>query len=143
MVKQFPRPSYLLLSKWYCTKMCLFVVCTAFVLHLVWRNSTLTCVTIYWGNVYAGCGDTCLSFDHGRKWNNSSIILIVVKWCTNHSIHQKVEEKCLGLIVFNCLLCIQASEKMRSLCHQACTFYERLNRSPYITTQAFFCAKKS
>ena len=95
MVKQFPRPSYLPLSKWYCTKMCLFVVCTAFVLHLVWRNSTLTCVTIYWGNVYAGCGGTCLSLDHGLgqyACNNSSIILIVVKWSTKHSIHQKVKE---------------------------------------------------
>ena len=72
-----------------------FVVCTAFVLHLVWRNSTLTCVTIYWGNVYAGCGGTCLSLDHGLgqyACNNSSIILIVVKWSTKHSIHQKVKE---------------------------------------------------
>ena len=59
------------------------------------QYSTLACVTIYWGNVYAGCGGTCLSLDHGLgqyACNNSSIILIVVKWSTKHSIHQKVKE---------------------------------------------------
>ena len=55
----------------------------------------LAYLTIYWGNVYAGCGGTCLSLDHGLgqyACNNSSIILIVVKWSTKHSIHQKVKE---------------------------------------------------
>ena len=70
-------------------------------------------------------------------WNNSSIILIVQKWSTYTVVIKKSKDNGLKSVYY-------ASKRLKKYTHyviKACTLYERLNTTPYITTQAFFARK--
>ena len=82
-----------------------------------------------------------LSLDHGlgqHVCNNSSIILIVVKWSTNTVVIKKSKGNGFKSVYY-------AFKRLKKYTThyviKACTLYEGLNRSPYITTQAFFARK--
>ena len=135
----FPRPPNLPLS----IKMVLHqrtFGLTAFVLYLVWhniqhlrKNLLEQCLCRMWWYY--------LSLDHGldqHVCNNSSIILIVVKWSTYTVVIKKSKDNGLKSVYY-------AFKRLKKYTThyviKACTLYERLNRSPYITTQAFFARK--
>ena len=83
----------------------------------------------------------CLRLDRGlgqHVWKNSSIILIVQKWSTYTVVIKKSKDNGLKSVYY-------AFKRLKKYTThyviKACTLYERLNRSPYITTQAFFARK--
>ena len=99
-------------------------------------------VRIYWSNIYAGCGGTTcvLIVDLVNTYGTIAALsyLIVEKWSTYTVVIKKSQDNGFKSVYY-------AFKRLKKYTThyviKACTLYEGLNRSPYITTQAFFARK--